>query len=101
LDIFQKALEENNETSKNGQLYEETIDINEKKIKFSLPATLFLKAYEKIKDLHLIDGCIWKINEKEKIDKNKDFVGHLETFKKIYSNSNDIEQKNGYDPIKF
>ena len=42
-----------------------------------------------------------KINEKEKIDKNKDFVGQLETFKQIHSNSNDIEQKNGYDPIKF
>ena len=25
----------------------------------------------------------------------------METFKQIHSNSNDIEQKNGYDPIKF
>ena len=58
MDIFQKALEENNQTSKIDQLYEETIDINEKKIKFSLLITLFLKIYDTIKDLHLIDGCI-------------------------------------------
>ena len=59
MDIFQKALEENNQMSKIDQLYEETIDIdiNEKKIKFSLIITLFLKKYDTIKDLHLIDGC--------------------------------------------
>ena len=66
MDIFQKALEENNQTSKIDQLYEETIDINEKKIKFSLLITLFLKIYDTIKYLHLIDGCIWKNKWKRK-----------------------------------
>ena len=102
LDIFQKALEEKNETSKIDQLYDETIDLYEKKKKFSLLITLFLKIYDKNKDLCIkLMDVSEKINEKENTDKDKDLGEHLETFKQIYSNSDVNEQKNGYDPIKF
>ena len=74
----------------------------EKKKKFSLLITLFLKIYDKNKDLCIkLMDVFEKINEKENTDKDKDLGEHLETFKQIYSNSDVNEQKNGYDPIKF
>ena len=102
LDIFLEALKENNENNKIEKLYEETIDLYKKKKKFSLLISLFLKIYDKYKDLCIkLMDVFEKINEKENTDRDKDFAEHLDTFKQIYSNSDDIIQKNGYDPIKF
>lgn len=69
LDIFLEALEKNNETNKKEKLYEETITLYEKKKKFSLLISLFLKIYEENKSLcsKLLD-TFKKINEKENTD---------------------------------
>ena len=102
LNIFIEALKENNESNKIEQLYDETIYLYEKKKKFSLLISLFLKIYDKNKDLciNLMD-IFKKISEKENGDRDKDLAEHLETFKQILSNSENIIQKSGYEPIKF
>ena len=102
LDIFQEALKQNNEINKINQLYKETIDVYEKKKKFSLLITLFLKIYDTNKDLCIkLMDVFKKINGKENLDKNEDLAEYLETFKQIYSDADNIKQENGYDSIKF
>ena len=46
LDIFLKALKNNNEKNKIEKLYDETIDSYKKKKKFNLLIFIFLKIYE-------------------------------------------------------
>ena len=102
LNIFIEALQENNEINKISKLYEDTIALYEKKKKFCLLISLFLKVYDHQKDLckKLLD-IFYSINEQENTDRNKDLQSNLSSFKQIYENASDIIQKNGYDVIKF
>ena len=102
LDIFEVALKENKESNLFEKLYEDTIVLYEKKKKFSLLITLFLKMYELNKDLciKLLD-IFNRINEKENTDRDKDLEKNLTTFKQIYKNAEDIIEKNKYDAIQF
>ena len=61
LDIFLETLKENKESNKIEKLYSETIDLYKKKKKFSFLISLFLKLYDKYKDL-----CIKLMNTFEK-----------------------------------
>ena len=102
LDIFLEALEKNNETNKKEKLYEETITLYEKKKKFSLLISLFLKIYEENKSLcsKLLD-TFKKINEKENTDRDKGLASKMETFKHIYEKADMIIENSGYDVINF
>ena len=102
LNIFIEALQENNETNHFEKLYEDTIALYEKKKKFSLLISLFLKIYEQNKDLckKLLE-FFYRINEQKNTDRDKDLKSNLYSFKQIYENASDIIQKNGYDAIKF
>lgn len=102
LDIFLKALENNDENNKKEILYEDTIDLYEKKKKFSLLISLFLKIYEKNKDLcNKLIEIFYKINEEENKDREKDLKKDLATFKAIFSKAKDIVDENKYNPIYF
>ena len=58
---------------KEEKLYKDTIDLYEQKKQYSLLITLFLKVYEKKKELckHLIE-IFFRINDKENNDKTED-----------------------------
>lgn len=73
-----------------------------KKKQFSLLITLFLKIYEKNKDLcnRLIE-IFYRVNEEENNDKVNDLRKEVKSFKDIYSNSHEILEKNKYNPIYF
>lgn len=73
-----------------------------KKKQFSLLITLFLKIYEKNKDLcnRLIE-IFYRVNEEENNDKVNDLRKEIKSFKDIYSNSHEILEKNKYNPIYF
>jgi len=102
LDIFIEALKENKESNNIEKLYEDTITLYEKKKKFSLLISLFLKLYGQNKVLckKLLD-IFNKIREEENTDRDKALESNLNTFIEIYENANDIIQKNEYDAIKF
>ena len=76
LNIFLEALQKNNEIeTKEKKLYEDTIILYEDKKKFSLLVTLFLKTYEKNKDLcNKLIEIFYRINEKENNDREKDLT---------------------------
>ena len=102
LDIFLKALENNNENNKKEKLYDEAIDLYKKKKKFSLLIFIFLKIYDHNKDLcSKLLNIFYEINEKENTDKDKELDIYLDTFLKIYSNADNIINKYGYKPITF
>ena len=102
LNIFLEALHKNNETSKEKKLYEDTIALCEGKKEFSLLITLFLKIYEKNKDLcNKLMEIFYKINEEENSDRLKDLKNNLKSFKEIYSKAKDIIEENKYNPIQF
>ena len=102
LNIFLEALQKNNETNKEKKLYEDTIALYKDKKEFSLLITLFLKIYEKNKDLcdKLIE-IFYKINEEENKDRINDLKNNLNSFKEIYSKAKDIIEVKKYNPIHF
>ena len=102
LNILIEALQENNEINNIEKLYEDTIALYEKKKKFSLLISLFLKMYAQNKYLctKLLD-IFYSINEQENTDRDKDMESNLSSFKQIYENTSDIIQSNEYDIIKF
>ena len=102
LDIFLEALEKNGENNKTKKLYDETIELYNKKKIFSLLISLFIKIYEKNKDLCSKLLRVFKeINEKGNTDRGKELKIYLDVFKQIYSNADNIIKKNDYDPINF
>ena len=102
LNIFLEALKTNNESELDSKLYEDTINLYTKKKQFSLLVTLFLKIYENNKDLckDLIKE-FYDINHEDNDDRLIDLKKDLKSFKDIYSNSSDILEKYGYNPIHF
>jgi hypothetical protein len=102
LNIFLEALHKNNETEKEKKLYEDTIALYKDKKEFSLLITLFLKIYEKNKDLcDKLISIFYKINEEENNDRLNDLKNNLKSFQEIYSKAKDIIEKNNYNPIHF
>ena len=102
LDIFLEALKKANEENKINILYDETIELYQKKKKFSLLITLFLKIYNKNKELcSKLLNTFKEINGKGNSDKDDELKVHLEKFNKIYSNAEDIIKSNNYDSINF
>ena len=102
LDIFIEALKKNNENDKIELLYEETISLYEKKKKFGLLLSLFLKTYDQNKNLcSKLINTFRKICEKENSDRDQVFANQLDTFNQIYSNADDLIRTNGYEPIEF
>ena len=102
LDIFLEALEKNNEINKIEILYKETIDLFKTKKKFSLLIFLFLKLYQRKKELcSLLTDIFKEINAKENTDRDENLAKELETFNQIYSNANNLIKKNKYDPVGF
>ena len=101
LNIFIEALGKNEENKKI-KLYEDTIDLYQKKKKFSLLISLFLKIYEKNKELceRLIE-IFYKINEDENTDKDDDLKKNLSIFNSIYKNGERILEQNKYNPTYF
>jgi hypothetical protein len=94
-------LQNNNEKEKNEKLYEDTIDLYEKKKQFSLLVTLFLKIYEN-KDLcNKLIEIFYRVNEEENTDKVIDLRKEVKSFNNIYSNARDILEENNYNPIYF
>ena len=64
--------------------------------------TLFLKIYEKNKDLcNKLIEIFYRDNEEENNDKENDLKKEVKSFKDIYSNSHEILEKNKYNPIYF
>ena len=102
LDIFLEALDKNDENKNKEKLFEDSINLYEKKKKFSLLITLFLKIYDKNKDLckKLIE-IFYKINEEENTDKEKDLKKDLNDFNGIYLKAQEIIEENKYNPIYF
>jgi len=102
LNIFIEALQENNKINNIKKLYEDSIALYEKKKKFSLLISLFLKIYDQNKNLcsKLLD-IFYKINEQENTDREKDLGSKLSCIKQIYEDASDIIQNNQYDDIKF
>lgn len=103
LNIFLEALEKNDELeTKESKLYEDTIALYEEKKQFSLLITLFLKIYQKNKDLcsKLIE-MFYRINEEDNTDREKDLKKELKSFTDIYSKAKDILEENKYEPIYF
>ena len=95
-------MQKNDEINKKEKLYEDTIDLYEKKKQFSLLITLFLKIYEKNKDLcNKLIEIFYRDNEEENNDKSNDLKKEVKSFKDIYSNSHEILEKNKYNPIYF
>ena len=102
LNIFLEALDKNNESNKETKLYEDTITLYKDKKEFSLLITLFLKIYEKNKDLcDKLIRIFYKINEEENKDRLKYLKNNLQSFKEIYSKAKDIIVENKYNPIHF
>ena len=102
LDIFLEALEKNNEINKIEILYKETIDLYKTKKNFSLLIFLFLKLYQRKKELcSLLTDIFKEINAKENTDRDENLAKELETFNQIYSNANNLIKKNKYDPVGF
>ena len=102
LNIFLEVLDKNNETKKEKKLYEDTIALYKDKKEFSLLITLFLKIYEKNKDLcDKLIRIFYKINEEENNDRLNDLKDNLNLFQEIYSKAKDIIEKNNYNPIHF
>ena len=103
INIFLEALEKNNELEiKEKKLYEDTIALYENKKQFSLLITLFLKIYQKNKDLcYKLIEIFYRINEEDNTDREKDLKKDLKSFKDIYSNAKDILEENKYNPIHF
>ena len=102
LDIFEKALLKNKENTKIDKLYKETIDLYENKKLFNLLIALFLKTYEKKKDLcsKLIE-TFRNINDKENSDRDKDLASKLGEIKQIFSEASTLIKDNKYNPIDF
>jgi hypothetical protein len=100
LNIFLKALQKNGENHEE-KLYEDTINLYEEKKQFSLMIALFLKIYEKRKELcdKLIE-IFNKYNE-ESADKVNYLKKDLNSFKQIYSNAKEIVKERKYNPIYF
>ena len=95
MDIFIEALKKNNENDKIELLYEETISLYEKKKKFGLLLSLFLKTYDQNKNLcSKLINTFRKICEKENSDRDQVFANQLDTFNQIYSNADDIIRTN-------
>ena len=102
IDIFLEALEKNNEIKKIEILYKETIDLYKTKKNFSLLIFLFLKLYQRKKELcSLLTDIFKEINAKENTDRDENLAKELETFNQIYSNANNLIKKNKYDPVGF
>ena len=102
LNIFLEALQKNDENNKKEKLYEDTIDLYEKKKQFSLLITLFLKIYEENKDLcNKLIKIFYNINEEENNDKVNDLKKEVKSFEDIYVNAREILEKNKYNPIYF
>jgi hypothetical protein len=101
LNIFQEALEKNNESNKKEKLFKDSIDLYEKKKKFSLLTTLFLKIYKNKELCDKLMEIFYKINDKENIDKENDLKKDLQTFKGIYSKAQEIIDEKKYNPIYF
>ena len=102
LDLFLEALNETNEKNKIDKLYDETINLYRKKKKFGLLISLFLKIYDKKKDLCIkLLNTFEEINEKGNKDKDEELINHLDTINKIYSNADNIIKMNGYNSINF
>ena len=89
LNIFLLALEKNNEIeAKEEKLYEDSISLYEAKKQFSLLITLFLKIYNKSKNLcSRLIKIFYEINAQENSDKIDELKKEVESFKDIYSNS--------------
>ena len=102
LDLFLEALKNTNEENKIEKLYDETIELYKKKKKFSLLISLFLKIYDKNKELcsKLLD-VFREINEKGNADRDEELIAYLDKFNEIYSNAENIIKKNNYDSINF
>ena len=103
LDIFLEALKQTKDINqKEEKLYKDTIDLYKNKKQFSLLITLFLKIYEKNKELcgQLIE-IFYKNNDDENNDKIDDLKKNLKSFKDIFSNARDILDESNYNPIHF
>ena len=102
LDIFLEALNEANEKNKIDKLYDETIDLYKNKKKFSLLISLFLKIYDKNKDLCIkLLETFKEINSQGNTDKDEELICYLDKINKIYSNAESIITKNDYDKKNF
>ena len=97
--IFPNLIDKKIESKK---LFEDSIGIYEKKKKFSLLTTIFLKIYKNNKVLctNLIK-IFNTINEKENKDRDKELNKYLKDFTDIYSKSQEIVEENKYEPIHF
>jgi len=102
LDIFLEALDKNNESKMKEKLFEDSIDLYEDKKIFSLLIKLFLKMYDKNKELckKLLE-IFYENNDKENKDRDNDLKKELKDINDIYSNAKEIINKNGYKPIYF
>ena len=85
LDIFLEALKKENEIDKKEKkLYDDTINLYKDKKQFSLLITLFLKIYDKNKDLcSKLLTVFFKINDQENTDKINDLKEKVELLKKF------------------
>ena len=102
LNIFLEALEKNNDIKKEKKLYEDTISLYKDKKQFSLLITLFLKIYQKNKDLcEKLIKIFYEINAEENNDRLNDLKNYLASFKDIYSKAKDILERNKYDKVQF
>ena len=103
LNIFLLALKNNNELEiKEKKLYEDTIALYEEKKQFSLLITLFLKIYKKYEVLcSRLIKIFYEINSKENSDRIVELKKEVNSFKDIYSNSQDILEKFHYEKVHF
>ena len=101
LDIFLEALEKNDESFEKDKLFEDSIDLYEKKKKFSLMIKIFLKIYDKNKDLcNKLMKIFYENNDESKI-KERDLKRDLKEIIDIYSNADEIIKQNEYNPVYF
>ena len=103
LNIFIEALCNKKELNqKEEKLYKDTIDLYKEKKEFSLLITLFLKFYEKNKELcKQIIEIFYLTNDEKNNDRIDDLKKYLKSFKDILSNAPDILNENNYNPIHF
>ena len=102
LNIFLEALEKNKEANKEIKLYKDTISLYKEKKQFSLLITLFLKIYQKNKELcEKLIKIFYEINGEENNDRLNDIRNYLDLFKDIYSKAKDIIEGNKYNKVQF
>jgi len=106
MNIFIKALKENNEESQIDALYKETIDLYTTKKGFSFLIELFVEIYKK-KDLCPIlmekfrEMCQSQKDNEKNMDRKKNLQKHISTFDTIKSEANKLIEENNYKAIEF